>query len=185
MPTGGEIEHAGCFSGLFGGHRQYTNTSRRHSKGTLASAISGVQRGTQDELPKHPQFASSCNFSGRLEDGNLPSYSQSVPNSIFRPEVLKTIEQELDKLDPDLRDLSLRIHDHPELMFEESSDSSAFVPLQGNASTASLNSPYRDEFEGRGSAQYEDGYGGRNTAEYDPYYESAPRMSTSAGPPKY
>ncbi|THH13534.1 hypothetical protein EW146_g6688 [Bondarzewia mesenterica] len=134
MPTGGEIEHAGCFSGLFGGRRQYTNTSRRHSKGTLASAISGVQRGTQDELPKDPQFASSCNFSGGLEDGNLPSYSQSVPNSIFRPEVLKTIEQELDKLDPDLRDLSLRIHDHPELMFEERyahDQLTAFMALHG------------------------------------------------------
>lgn len=61
-----------------------------------------------------------------------------------------------------------------------SSDSSAFVPLQGNMSTASLNSPYRDEYEGmRGSGQY-----GRS-GEYDPYYESAPRLSTSAGPPRY
>ncbi|KAA1477815.1 DUF1929-domain-containing protein [Dentipellis sp. KUC8613] len=61
-----------------------------------------------------------------------------------------------------------------------SSDSSAFVPLQGNASTASLNSPYHDEFEGaRGSGQF-----GRS-GEFDPYYENAPRMSTSAGPPRY
>ncbi|KAI0079130.1 DUF1929-domain-containing protein [Panus rudis PR-1116 ss-1] len=58
-----------------------------------------------------------------------------------------------------------------------SSDSSAFVPLQQdnpstawNASTLSVDSPYRD-----------DGRGGRS-AEFDPYYQNTPRMSTSNGP---
>ncbi|KAA1477811.1 DUF1929-domain-containing protein [Dentipellis sp. KUC8613] len=60
-----------------------------------------------------------------------------------------------------------------------SSDSSAFVPLQGNMSTTSLNTPYYDNFEAaRGSEQF-----GRS-GEFDPY-ETAPRMSTSAGPPRY
>lgn len=58
------------------------------------------------------------------------------------------------------------------------SDSSAFVPLQqgnasmawgNNASTASLNTPYRDDFPRTGSS-----------GEFDPYYQNAPRMSTNA-----
>ncbi|KAI0056364.1 DUF1929-domain-containing protein [Artomyces pyxidatus] len=68
-----------------------------------------------------------------------------------------------------------------------SSDSSAFVPLQqGNHSTAQLiNSPYQDEFDGRGSEQLgRSGEYGRS-GEFDPYYDSAPRISTSAGPQKY
>ncbi|OCH89158.1 DUF1929-domain-containing protein [Obba rivulosa] len=55
------------------------------------------------------------------------------------------------------------------------SDSSAFVPLQqdnlsttwGNASNASLASPYQDEPRGG------------HSAEFDPYYQNAPRMSTN------
>lgn len=31
-------------------------------------------------------------------------------SAIFKPEVFKTIEKEIDKLSPDLRDLSLKIH---------------------------------------------------------------------------
>ena len=58
------------------------------------------------------------------------------------------------------------------------SDSSAFVPLQqgnasmtwaNNASTASLNTPYTDDFPRTGAS-----------GEFDPYYQNAPRMSTNA-----
>lgn len=58
------------------------------------------------------------------------------------------------------------------------SDSSAFVPLQqgnasmtwaANASTASFNSPYHDDYPRKDPS-----------AEYDPYYQNAPRMSTNA-----
>jgi len=52
----------------------------------------------------------------RLE---LPQYLQSENYEIFKPEVLKTIEDELDRVNKDLRQLSLKIHDHPELKFEE------------------------------------------------------------------
>ncbi|KAG8923228.1 hypothetical protein FRC00_006489, partial [Tulasnella sp. 408] len=47
--------------------------------------------------------------------GKPPSYSE--PH--FRPDVAKTIEEELESLSDELRELSLKIHDHPELKFEE------------------------------------------------------------------
>lgn len=86
------------------------------------------------------------------------------------------------------------------------SESSAFVPLQGNMSTASLNSPYQDNdpYSGGGQQPHggqqgaqrfgdEDGretplsyYGGTRSGEFDPYYgDNAQRMSTSQGPPRY
>ncbi|GJJ10932.1 hypothetical protein Clacol_005161 [Clathrus columnatus] len=43
----------------------------------------------------------------------------SMSNDVFRPEVLKTIEEEIDKYSKDLTDLSLKIHEHPELKYEE------------------------------------------------------------------
>jgi hypothetical protein len=41
-----------------------------------------------------------------------PSYSSAVPDDepILRPDVLKTIDARIDKLDPELRKLSLQIH---------------------------------------------------------------------------
>ncbi|KDQ50969.1 hypothetical protein JAAARDRAFT_41598 [Jaapia argillacea MUCL 33604] len=39
--------------------------------------------------------------------------------SVWRPDVLQAIEAEIDALDNELRTLSLNIHDHPELKFEE------------------------------------------------------------------
>ncbi|KAF8466503.1 aminoacylase 1-like protein 2 [Gautieria morchelliformis] len=49
-----------------------------------------------------------------------PSYSSTVSDEpIFRPDVLKTIDARIDELDPELRKLSLQIHDHPEIMFKE------------------------------------------------------------------
>ncbi|KAF8523619.1 hypothetical protein JB92DRAFT_3259752 [Gautieria morchelliformis] len=52
--------------------------------------------------------------------GNPNALLESLGDSVtFKPEVLKTIEEELDNLSPQLRELSLKIHDHPELCFEE------------------------------------------------------------------
>ncbi|GJJ06039.1 hypothetical protein Clacol_000226 [Clathrus columnatus] len=44
---------------------------------------------------------------------------QYTAEEIYRPDVLETIEQALDRLSPALRDLSLKIHSHPEISFEE------------------------------------------------------------------
>ncbi|KAF9029524.1 hypothetical protein BDZ89DRAFT_1112567 [Hymenopellis radicata] len=39
--------------------------------------------------------------------------------SIYRPDILKAIEKRIAELDNELRELSLDIHEHPEIMFEE------------------------------------------------------------------
>ncbi|KAF8587929.1 amidohydrolase [Ramaria rubella] len=61
-------------------------------------------------------------FSDEIWGDNVPPpYNETFTGTpaIFKPEILKTIEEELDGLDPALRELSLKIHDHPELGFEE------------------------------------------------------------------
>jgi hypothetical protein len=39
-----------------------------------------------------------------------PAYHSEGKDDIYRPEVMKTIEDTLDELDSELRDLSLKIH---------------------------------------------------------------------------
>ncbi|KAI0315031.1 hypothetical protein OF83DRAFT_389613 [Amylostereum chailletii] len=64
-------------------------------------------------------FATCCDFSACSGDPtNPPPYAASL-EGIYRPEVLDTIEAELNELDSELRKLSLQIHDHPELGFNE------------------------------------------------------------------
>lgn len=65
------------------------------------------------------------------------------------------------------------------------SDSSAFMPLQGNpsmvwnASTTNLNSPYKDEFGGRPSEA-------SSGVEFDPYNMGGSRVHTpTAGSPRW
>ncbi|TDL15653.1 hypothetical protein BD410DRAFT_796184 [Rickenella mellea] len=59
--------------------------------------------------------------STRRSDVQPPTYiaAAEVASEIFRPDVLETIERTLDTLDGELRELSLKIHDHPEVKFEE------------------------------------------------------------------
>ncbi|GJJ13635.1 hypothetical protein Clacol_007891 [Clathrus columnatus] len=54
-----------------------------------------------------------------IHDEPGPTQQTRMSNDIFRPEVLKTIEEEIDKYSKDLTDLSLKIHDHPEIKYEE------------------------------------------------------------------
>ncbi|KZT38074.1 hypothetical protein SISSUDRAFT_784019 [Sistotremastrum suecicum HHB10207 ss-3] len=53
-----------------------------------------------------------------LKMGRPPSYEHDV-QTLWRPEVLDTIKKAVDGLSDELRELSLKIHDHPEIMFEE------------------------------------------------------------------
>ncbi|TDL23869.1 hypothetical protein BD410DRAFT_786535 [Rickenella mellea] len=59
--------------------------------------------------------------SGEIERkiGSDPSSIGLTENEIYNPAVLETIEKALYDLDGELRDLSLKIHGHPELQFEE------------------------------------------------------------------
>ncbi|KAF9454268.1 amidohydrolase [Macrolepiota fuliginosa MF-IS2] len=65
-----------------------------------------------------------CDFSFASEKSSvlshepLPVYSEKN-SELLTTDVLKTIEQTVDTLDSSLRNLSLSIHGHPELMFQE------------------------------------------------------------------
>ncbi|OBZ71071.1 Peptidase M20 domain-containing protein 2 [Grifola frondosa] len=76
-----------------------------------------------DELPAYVQFANTCLY---CEPGAqfTPCGAREKPPSyavqeIYRPDVVKTIETELDRLDSELRKLSLDIWNHPEIMYQE------------------------------------------------------------------
>ncbi|KAL4078670.1 hypothetical protein V8B97DRAFT_1865111 [Scleroderma yunnanense] len=68
------------------------------------------------------RFESCCDFSGgrlaRVVDAP-PKYIDHPSSLQFTSAVVSTIDSKLDTLDDDLRTLSLNIHDHPEVMFEE------------------------------------------------------------------
>ncbi|KXN82377.1 Peptidase M20 domain-containing protein 2 [Leucoagaricus sp. SymC.cos] len=55
----------------------------------------------------------------RPEDKAKPAPQDPHPDRIYKPEVLATIEDKINKLSDELRALSLDIHDHPELGFQE------------------------------------------------------------------
>ncbi|KAN0129893.1 peptidase M20 domain containing protein [Lactarius tabidus] len=67
--------------------------------------------------PGYVRIASSCDFgSAKRETGHPPPYASEKE---FMPDAIRTIEDTLRELEPELRKLSLDIHDHPELQFEE------------------------------------------------------------------
>ncbi|KAG6380178.1 hypothetical protein JVT61DRAFT_8267 [Boletus reticuloceps] len=48
-----------------------------------------------------------------------PTKPPLLPGDVYRPDILAVIEQTIDSLRPQLRELSDKIHAHPELMFQE------------------------------------------------------------------
>ncbi|KAL6305230.1 hypothetical protein BKA93DRAFT_731758 [Sparassis latifolia] len=48
-----------------------------------------------------------------------PAYTLRDAEDVFRPEVIKTIEETVDELNPELRELNLEIWNHPEIAYEE------------------------------------------------------------------
>ncbi|KAA1469040.1 amidohydrolase [Dentipellis sp. KUC8613] len=143
--TPGDVPaHAGCFSAIFRSRRRRAGTSnRQRSTGTSTGAPStkrvdrvqvdaskasesaaavgfGLPGGEEPPEYAHVTFASCCDFSGTLarEGAKPPAYFADV-KELQSPEVIRTIEEKLEELDPQLRELSLKIHDHPELNFQE------------------------------------------------------------------
>ncbi|KDR78232.1 hypothetical protein GALMADRAFT_245310 [Galerina marginata CBS 339.88] len=55
----------------------------------------------------------------RPDDHQRPAPAKPGSNEIYRPDVLETIEIRIKELDQELRELSLDIHAHPELGFQE------------------------------------------------------------------
>lgn len=72
-------------------------------------------------------YSSSCDFSIDAKSSRKwcegpekpPSYAAVALTNISRHDVMKTIEKKIDELDPELRKLSVQIHDNPELLFQE------------------------------------------------------------------
>ncbi|KAJ2919702.1 hypothetical protein MD484_g665, partial [Candolleomyces efflorescens] len=55
----------------------------------------------------------------RPDDGQTPAPLKPGHSAIYREDVFETIREKIKELDPELRELSLDIHAHPELGFEE------------------------------------------------------------------
>ncbi|EIN09567.1 hypothetical protein PUNSTDRAFT_113017 [Punctularia strigosozonata HHB-11173 SS5] len=84
------------------------------SVGCFTGLLSGLR------LSKTGARAAQTSGSSVAAHGTCKTNSNAMAiGSVYRPEVMETIEKTLDMLDPELRKLSLQIHDHPEIMFEE------------------------------------------------------------------
>lgn len=62
--------------------------------------------------PEYVRIASSCDFGSVQRESGLPPpyYWTTTPEEDHIPDVIKTVEDTLRELDPDLRQLSLDIH---------------------------------------------------------------------------
>ncbi|KAH8116555.1 hypothetical protein DFH11DRAFT_1218867 [Phellopilus nigrolimitatus] len=88
-----------------------------------------------------------------------PPYNTTSSYAIYRPEVMETIDKGISSLDANLRDLSLKIHDHPELAFHETyahDTLTAFMHLHGFKIT-----PHYTGLQTAWKAEWSFGKGGR------------------------
>ncbi|EPQ52815.1 amidohydrolase [Gloeophyllum trabeum ATCC 11539] len=125
---------SGCFGGLL------ANLGRRRSNAPVVEpypyitnpSYSGSSRTLREGEGDFGGYLhkSCCDFGiptgkdvycvgGSEKSKTLPDCIESEETEIYRPEVMATIESSLDRFSPELRKLSLDIHDHPELGFQE------------------------------------------------------------------
>ncbi|KAI0286076.1 hypothetical protein BGY98DRAFT_944832 [Russula aff. rugulosa BPL654] len=121
-------ERSGCFSGLLAGSRRQRGcqsvSMQVESASPLAPQESSHGKSLPGDFPEYVRIASSCDFgstqgSTQREGSVPPPYSWTTPEKDHIPDVMCTIEDTIRGLDHELRQLSLDIHDHPELNFEE------------------------------------------------------------------
>ncbi|KAH9053621.1 hypothetical protein EDB87DRAFT_205722 [Lactarius vividus] len=113
-------ERSGCFSGLLAGSRRQRAYQQVPRQGESLPCASSPGKALPEELPGYVRIASSCDFgSAKREIGHPPPYSWATSEKDHMADVMRTIEDTLRELGPELRKLSLDIHDHPELRFEE------------------------------------------------------------------
>ncbi|KAI0824377.1 amidohydrolase [Trametes gibbosa] len=114
--------HAGCFSTLFG-LRPRRDRSGTGPKSEHGAALRQTDfKSAQSELPPHVHLTHCwCGPTGdeQFFGMSLTEKPPAYEESLFRPEVVMTIEKTIEKLSPELRELSLDIWNHPELMWEE------------------------------------------------------------------
>ncbi|KAH9990559.1 hypothetical protein BJV77DRAFT_1123289 [Russula vinacea] len=95
-------------------------TPQGESVAPLAPQESSHGKTLPGEFPEYVRIASSCDFGSAPREGGLPPpYSWTTSEKDHTPDGMKTIEDTIHGLDHELRQLSLDIHDHPELGFEE------------------------------------------------------------------
>jgi len=114
----------GCFSSLLNLFKR--SGSQKHATVTLTPSAPediGAGKGSTNELPEYANFLSSypcCAAPLPQTSGEKPpAYVERELEGQFRPDVIKTIEETVDKYDSELRALSLQIWKHPEIGFEE------------------------------------------------------------------
>ncbi|KAH9967481.1 hypothetical protein BC827DRAFT_1264286 [Russula dissimulans] len=110
-------------TGLLSGSRWQRGSHHAPPQGESASHASqepSLEKSLPGEFPEYVRIASSCDFgSARRESGLPPAYSWATSERDPNPDVMRTVEDTLRELEPELRRLSLDIHGHPELNFEE------------------------------------------------------------------
>lgn len=115
MPSSNSLP--GCFRALFS--RQKHTQTAQVSSGSHHHACSNHElKDGVTYLNPCCDFSFAADKSSVLSYEPLPLYSEKS-SELLTTDVLKTIEKNVDALDGPLRDLSLSIHEHPELMFQE------------------------------------------------------------------
>ncbi|KAF8623049.1 hypothetical protein AX15_006555 [Amanita polypyramis BW_CC] len=113
--SGPDVE-PGCFSGFFRKKRR-----AHHASATQNNAPYDV---SACPIDKCCYFNLTCDYSYCQESDQwhthdtLPVYTKA-PLVAMDPNIVATVECTLDQLDQELRDLSMKIHSNPEIMFEE------------------------------------------------------------------
>ncbi|KAI0656046.1 amidohydrolase [Cubamyces menziesii] len=114
---------AGCFSGLFR-LRNKSDAKNEFSKDRQSQVTQESLSSEADtsELPAYVQYP--YGWYGGYEEQRAPvdqvaEKPPSYDEDVFRPDVVSTIESKLKELSPSLRQLSLDIWNHPEIMWEE------------------------------------------------------------------
>ncbi|KAH0582564.1 hypothetical protein H2248_010500 [Termitomyces sp. 'cryptogamus'] len=167
-PPMGPTSSAGCFH-IFSLRNLLPRRGKpTHNRDNAQARSSNVIDGSCWNMgDKHGQRFDLCSGGDWiLIPGRPPSYSappEYVSNDLksraLDPEVVRTVESELDELDTQLRELSLKIHSHPELGFQEKyahDVMTAFLEKHGFEVTrhyAGLKTAWR--------AEYSVGHGGR------------------------
>ncbi|KAL5512898.1 hypothetical protein ACEPAH_3296 [Sanghuangporus vaninii] len=123
----------GCFNGflsLFSRKHKLESVSATGEESGFAKVIANQDRSKSTDVGSSCPFC--CSYvSGTVtketpswaldmpEETGPPPYAVAYGESIYRPDVMNTIEKEITSLDDELRDLNLKIHDHPEIGFQE------------------------------------------------------------------
>ncbi|EPQ56574.1 amidohydrolase [Gloeophyllum trabeum ATCC 11539] len=125
-----DMDVPGCFGGLLHPFRKILRPKPKWQEVQVPTAGEDTLQQPVDtkradlQNGPAPHYLSCCEFGYGFDHDNLsildqpPSYTPKE-RSAYRSDVSTTIDSIIDRLNPDLRELSLQIHDHPEIMFQE------------------------------------------------------------------